>query len=778
MKLSLNWLKEYLVLNHSVEGLVEALIFSGVEVNQTTRIGVNLSRVVVAQIESFRQHPNADRLSVCQVSDGSSVSRQIVCGARNFRVGDKVSLALPGAVLPGEIKIKTSKLRGVESEGMLCSAKELGLGEDSAGLLILNSDATLGAPISEIYPEDIILDVEVTPNRPDLLSHFGMARELAALLDVPRPMLQKASISERANSDFVRVEASDACPYYTARLIRGVTVGQSPAWLRRRIEAAGLRPVNNVVDATNYILLDVGQPLHAFDAARIRGNLIVRRAAMNEKMLALDGKEYDLRSDDLVIADQERPLVIAGVMGGEDSGVTEQTRDILLESAFFDAATIRHTSRRLGLISDSSYRFERGVDPETVDLASQKCTDLILQIATGRAEPDLISVGKPPRVPIEVLMRPERCNSLLGMKISQPEKLLNRLGLIETNPNRWKIPSYRWDLRREVDLIEEVCRLAGVQNIPSRVGNSVSSGTVADRSHDRWIKMRQRLAAIGLREARTLTLIDRGSLEYVLEPLADTVALRNPLSEDQSVLRPSLVPGLLRAAEHNFRHGAAGVGFFEIGRVFSSSGERLSLGLLIAGERVEKLWNQEQEFYDLFDLKGIIEAALGHPIIVERVETTTFAPLICSVLSSAHVPLGRVGQLRLSLTQEIGSKGPIFIAEVALDRIPNEEGFHYRPLDRFPAIIRDVAVIAPRELKYERILDVLAANHEPLLAEVKLFDLFVDQTGHRIPADKKSLALSLTYRASDRTLTLDEVNSVHGRLKTLFRERLGLVLRE
>ncbi|MBV9671540.1 MAG: phenylalanine--tRNA ligase subunit beta, partial [Verrucomicrobia bacterium] len=721
---------------------------------------------------------NADRLSVCRVSDGSLVSRQIVCGARNFRVGDKVPLALPGAVLPGGMKIKTSKLRGIESEGMLCSAKELGLAEGSAGLLILNSDATLGAPISEIYPEDIILDVEVTPNRPDLLSHFGMARELAALLDVPRPILKLTPIAEREKSDFVRVEASDACPYYTARIIRGVRVSQSPAWLRRRIESAGLRSVNNVVDATNYILLDVGQPLHAFDAARIRGNLIVRRAAANEKMLALDGKEYELGLNDLVIADRERPLVIAGVMGGEDSGVTLQTRDVLLESAFFDSATIRRTSRRLGLFSDSSYRFERGIDPETVDLASQKCTDLILQIAAGHAEPGLIGVGVPPRVSFEVIMRPERCNSLLGMKISQPQKLLGRLGLIETGPDLWKIPSYRWDLRREVDLIEEVCRLAGVQNIPSRVNNAVNSATKSDQIHDRWMKLRQRLAGMGLREARTLTLIDRLSLQYVLEPTPDTVALRNPLSEDQSILRPSLVPGLLRAAEHNFRRGAAGVSLFEIGRVFDSSGERLFLGLVVAGERVEKLWNQERLFYDLFDLKGIIEATLGDPILVERTETTTVVPLICSVVSSAHVRLGRLGQLRKSLAQELGSKGPILVAEIDLDRIPDRRGFQYKPLDRFPAMTRDVAVIAPLELNYQRILDVLATDQEPLLAEVKLFDLFVDPTGLRIPAGKKSLALSLTYRASDRTLTVDEVNSIHARIKTLFRERLGLVLRE
>ena len=376
MKLSLNWLKEYLLVRHSIEEIVEALTFAGVEVEGVEQRGADLENVIVAQVESFEPHPNADRLSVCRVNDGSAVARQIVCGAKNFRAGDKVALALPGAVLPGGMKIKVSKLRGVESEGMLCSPKELHLADDAAGLLILPADASVGSPLSGIFPPDTVIEVEVTPNRPDLLSHFGIARELAALIDLPEPALPKIVAtpeSTREDSGVVRLEASAGCPFYSARLLRGIRVGPSPGWLRQRLEAVGLRSINNVVDVTNYVLLELGQPLHAFDAAKIRGGIVVRLANPGEELLALDGKDYELGPDDVVIADHDRALAIAGVMGGERSGVAATTTEILLESAYFNPGFIRRTSRRLGLISDSSFRFERGVDPEAVNAGFCPC---------------------------------------------------------------------------------------------------------------------------------------------------------------------------------------------------------------------------------------------------------------------------------------------------------------------------------------------------------------------------------------------------------------------
>ena len=580
MKLSLNWLKEYLLVRHSIQEIVEALTFAGVEVEGVERRGSDLENVVVAQVESFEPHPHADRLSVCRVNDGSAAARQIVCGAKNFHAGDKVALALPGAVLPGGMKIKVSKLRGVESEGMLCSPKELGLADDAAGLLILPADASVGSPLSVIFPPDTVIEVEVTPNRPDLLSHFGIARELAALIDLPEPALPKIVAtpkSPREESGVVRLEASTGCPFYSARLFRGIRVGPSPGWLRQRLEAVGLRSINNVVDVTNFVLLELGQPLHAFDAAKIRGGVVVRWANPGEELLALDGKDYKLGPDDVVIADHDRALAIAGVMGGEGSAVVATTTEILLESAYFNPGSIRRTSRRLGLISDSSFRFERGVDPEAVALASARAVDLLLQVAGGTVDESVVVAGSVPNLTGVVEMRPERCNSLLGMDVPDSAKLLTRLKLKRAGGNRWEIPSFRQDLTREVDLIEEVCRMAGIQRIPSRVYASATRSSVADAAYDELMGLRRRLVGLGLFEARTLTLVDEYGLDFLVEARPEAVVLRNPLVEDQRYLRPSLIAGLVRAAERNFNRGSSSVAIFEIGRVFRFAAEEESI---------------------------------------------------------------------------------------------------------------------------------------------------------------------------------------------------------
>src|SRR5438552_3665419 len=385
MKFSVNWLREFIELPSSVEELAELLTLAGIEIEGVEKRGAKFDKVIVAQITASSQHPNADRLSVCQVDDGSGQTRQIVCGAKNYKVGDKVPLALPGAILANDLKIKSSKLRGVESEGMLCSGKELALSEESDGLLILSPDAPVGAPIGSLFPEDTILDVEMTPNRGDLLSHFGLAREIAALVgSSPRDDRGRHSApSLPLKSDGVRISAPRDCPFYSARRIENVTVGQSPNWLRARLESIGQRSINNVVDITNFVMLEIGQPLHAFDADKLTGGINVRLAQENEKFLALDGKIYSLGADDLVIADGERAVAIAGVMGGEDTGVTERTKRVLLESAYFRPGSVRRTARRLNLPSDSSYRFERGIDPAMILPASQRTIELIRELAAG-----------------------------------------------------------------------------------------------------------------------------------------------------------------------------------------------------------------------------------------------------------------------------------------------------------------------------------------------------------------------------------------------------------
>jgi phenylalanyl-tRNA synthetase beta chain len=783
MKLSLSWLKEFLFVKRSVAEIVEALTFAGIEVEGVEQRGADLDKVIVAQIESFETHPNADRLSVCRVNDGSSLARQIVCGAKNFRAGDKVALALPGAVLPDGAKIKVSKLRGVESEGMLCSPSELNLADDAAGLLILPADAPIGSPLSEIFPPDSVIEVEVTPNRPDLLSHVGIARELAALLDLPEPKLPQVIArpeSAREDSTVVRLEAPEGCPFYSARLLRGVRVGPSPGWLRQRLEAAGLRSINNVVDATNYVLLELGQPLHAFDAEKIRGGIVVRFANPGEELLALDGKDYELGPDDLVIADHERALAIAGVMGGERSGVSATTTDLLLEAAYFNPGFIRRTSRRLGLISDSSFRFERGVDPEAVLLASARAVDLFLEIAGGKVDESIVVGGSMPNLTRVVEMRPERCNMLLGIEVPDSAKLLSRLGLEHAGGNRWEIPSFRQDLIREVDLIEEVCRMAGIQRIPSRAYASATRSSAADSVHDELMQLRQRLAGLGLFEARTLALVDEHSLDFLIEPRPDALTLRNPLVEDQRILRPSLIPGLVRAAERNFNRGLSSVAIFEIGRIFRVRGseESMCLSILLSGERQSKSWNQDAATFDLFDLKGMLKTALRKEFALIRVQPTIFAPLVCSVIDAEGRLVGKLGQVRPGLAKEIGARGPVFVAELTLQAGEPAKGFRYKPLDRFPSVTRDVAFLADRELKYQAVLDAFASAAESLLADIRLFDLFIDPSGEKVPLHKKSMACSLTYRASDRTLTQEEANAAHGRLKSQLVERLGVTLRE
>jgi phenylalanyl-tRNA synthetase beta chain len=783
MKLSLNWLKELLPLSQLVPEIVETLTFAGVEVEGVQQRGADFDKIVVAQIESFEPHPNADRLSVCRVNDGSGLPRQVVCGAKNFRSGDKVPLALPGALLPDGTKIKASKLRGIESEGMLCSARELNLAEDAAGLLILPADAPIGTPLSGIYPPDTVLEVEVTPNRPDLLSHYGIAREVAALLNLPEPKLPEISpVLDRVHEDssVVQLGAPDGCPFYAARIIRGIRVGSSPGWLRGKLEAAGLRSINNVVDVTNYVLLELGQPLHAFDLAQIKAGIIVRKARSGERLLALDEKEYELNPDDLVIADHERGLAIAGVMGGSQSGVTATTTDILLEAAYFTPGFVRRTSRRLGLISESSFRFERGVDPEAVLLASSRATDLLLAVGRGKADESVMIGGSVPRFNRVVEMRPDRCDKILGMKVPDSAQLLARLGLKPAGGIRWEVPSYRQDLARESDLIEEVCRMAGIQKIPPRLLASATESSASDRVHDDLMQLRQRLAGLGLFEARSLTLVDERALDHTLEAVSNALVLRNPLSEDQRILRPSLVPGLVRAAERNFNRGSSSVAIFEIGRVFKieAQEESISLSVLVSGERQSKSWNQEAATFDLFDLKGILKTALSKDLILVREESTSFAPLLCGIIDRDGDQVGKIAQLRPGLAKEIGARDPVLVAELTLKPGENLKRFVYKALDRFPAITRDVAFLADKELKYHAVLDAFASANEPLLVDVRLFDLFVDPSGQKVPLKKKSTACSLTYRASDRTLTQEEANAAHSRLKTQLVDRLGVTLRE
>src|SRR6266513_2725132 len=614
MKFSVNWLREFVELPPSIEAPAELLTMSGVEIEATEKRGADFDHVVVAQITDSKPHPNADRLTVCLVDDGSGTKRQIVCRAKNYRVGDKVPLALPGAELTGGLKIRASKLRGVESEGMLCSAKELGVAEDAAGLLILSPKAKIGAPIRDLFPPDTILDVEITPNRGDLLSHFGLAREIAALtnkglvgqsLHLPSKSAGDApALQKKGNT----ISALRECPFYSARRIENVKVGPSPDWLRAKIESVGIRSINNVVDVSNLVMLELGQPTHAFGADKLSGEINVRLAHEAEEFLALDGKAYELTPENLVIADDERAVGIAGVMGGEESGVTEATRNVLLESAYFLPASIRRTARTLNLPSDASYRFERGVDRQMILPASQRTAELMRQITGGTPGDSIDVAGELPPNPLKISLRYERCDELLGRRIESKtvDAILNSFGLQKNGDGGWRIPSYRRDLQGEVDLIEEVIRVYGIDKIPSADRSRFTPLSEADRIYDFETKLRRDLIALGLNEARTSSLIAR---DQTNEP-HERIELRNPLSEDHVALRVSLIPGLLAALARNVRAGAERIALFELGNIFSPprGDERRSLGIVLWGTTGANWRNYKKRRVDFFDLKGVIES--------------------------------------------------------------------------------------------------------------------------------------------------------------------------
>src|SRR5881275_2525211 len=553
MKFSVNWLREFVDLPKNAEEIAELLTRAGVETENIETRGAKMDKVIVSQVTASSRHPNADRLTVCEVDDGSGTKRQIVCGATNYKVGDKVPLALPGAKLPDGTEIKKNNLRGVESEGMLCSPIELGMGEDASGLLILSPEAKIGTPIGEFFPADTILDVEVTPNRGDLLSHFGLAREIAALTEKKlKSTARESKIPVKKTG--VTITSTHECPFFSARKIDNVTVGPSPQWLRIKIESVGTRSINNIVDISNFIMLELGQPTHAFDANKLNGGINVRLAREGEKFLALDGKTYSLKRDSCVVADQKRAVGIGGVMGGEETAVTDSTKNILLEAAYFLPASIRRTARELNLPSDASYRFERGVDPEMVLRASHRATELIREIAGGTPAKEIGAAGKVPANPADVSLSYEKSDRVIGIAIKPKtvDEVLTRFGLKKISAaeiTKWKIPSYRRDLQRDVDLIEEVVRAYGAERIPGTDRNRDTPSSEADRAYDLESALRERLSGRGLWEVRTSKLISRGATDFGEK----AVSLRNPLTEDHVALRPSLLAGLIAVLNRNVR---------------------------------------------------------------------------------------------------------------------------------------------------------------------------------------------------------------------------------
>jgi phenylalanyl-tRNA synthetase beta chain len=782
MKFSVNWLREFVELPPSIDALAELLTMSGVEIDDIEKRGADFDKVVVAQITDSKPHPNADRLTVCVVDDGSGTKRQIVCGAKNYRVGDRVPLALPGAELTGGLKIRASKLRGIESEGMLCSAKELGVAEDAAGLLILSPEAKIGAPIRDLFPLDTILDVEITPNRGDLLSHFGLAREISALVGTPLrvvPSLGRLGETSLPQESVIKISALRECSFYSARRIENVRVGPSPDWLRAKIESVGIRSINNVVDVSNFVMLELGQPTHAFDADKLSGEINVRLARKGEKFLALDGKTYELTPANLVIADGERVVGIAGVMGGEESGVTESTKNVLLESAYFLPASIRRTARDLNLPSDASYRFERGVDPQMILAASRQATELICKVAGAKSAATIGVAGELPLDPPDVSLRYERLDQLVGVHIKPTiaGAILTRFGLAKNDSAsrpHWRIPSYRRDLQREVDLIEEIIRAHGIEKIPSADRSRFTPLSEADRNFDFETKLRRDLIAIGLTEARTSALIARSEMANA----KGAIELRNPLSEDHVALRTSLIAGLLGAVARNIRAGTERIALFEIGNTFAppAGEQQRKLAIALCGQAAPaKDWrSSKKRKLDFFDLKGALNALSGFEF--QRSKQPGFVLMAEIFYKTDRIGYG--GQL--SAATSIGANVPVLVAEIDLTRIAQakEHAQPFKEIDRYPEVRRDIAMFVGRQVTHAEILASITSANEPLLEKVELFDLFMENDGQKKPEMKKSLAYSLTYRDKNRTLTSEEVSAAHARIRERLRSDIGAELRE
>jgi len=792
MNISLNWLSTHLDLTgKSVQEIDDLLTFAGVEVEGIESKGIASEQIVVAQIMEAVQHPDADKLKVTQVDCGEGKLRQIVCGAKNYQVGDKVPCCLPGAQLPAGFIIGETKMRGVESKGMLAAAEEIGLPKGEDGLLILPPDSPIGRPVKELFDSDTLLELEVTPNRPDLLSHRGMARELAVLLKQDLKPLDLGTTAV-ATAASIHLNAPEACPLYTATIIRDVKVGESPAWLKQRLESIGLRPINNIVDITNFVLHELGQPLHAFDLAKLGGGIVVRHAKDGEKFLALDESGHTLTTEDLLISDESgAALALAGVMGGAESGVTETTTDILLESAWFSPSGIRRTSRRTALSSDSSYRFERGADPEGIVPAAQLAIKLILETAGGTAG-DIEVAGMPPVLTGQVALDAARLDQLMGGSITldAASDILRRLGLQDIGNDVWQVPSFRADLQRHIDLVEEIARVHGLANVPARLRGTFVAISDIDAAHDADMRLRNKLAALGFFECQTIKLISDAQMAdaFPLRPLVDgdLIRVKLPLSEDHAVMRPSIVPGLIASAARNVRQGAKSLRLFEIGRVFRNAGggkakdqEAETLAILLSGPVAPQNWaSPDPAVADIHDLAGLVAALVPQ-------STVRFAPrerdgfVLSGDIKAGEQNLGVYARLRPARERGCDFTNPVFVAELDLAKLRKLSAVRrdIEPLPQFPGSYRDAAMELPADLPTATIEKAIAKHNEPLLVSCECFDCFTDPTGQKLAADRKSLAWRFHYRAADRTLKSEEVDGAHQRLLDALAKSAGVVYR-
>ncbi|HOG08037.1 MAG: phenylalanine--tRNA ligase subunit beta [Syntrophales bacterium] len=802
MLVSLRWLKDYVEMDLGPEALAERLTMAGLEVDAVTQAGPAFTNVVVAKILAVKPHPGADKLFLCDVTDGET-TWPIVCGAPNTRAGILSPLARVGATIPGGYTIKSSVIRGERSEGMLCSEEELGIGPDTSGILVLPEDLPLGLDLADALDlKDTVLDISITPNRADCLSIVGIAREVAALTGRPLryPEIRIAE-APRAAADVTSVTIldPDLCPRYTARVIEGVTIGPSPRWMRQRLEAVGLRSINNIVDITNFVMMELGQPLHAFDFRFLEeGRIVVRRSTEGEPFISLDEKERILKADTLMICDGRKPVAIAGIMGGLNSEVKEDTAMILLESAYFAPSSIRRSSRTLGMGTDAAFRFERGIDPEGVVRAADRAAQLMAELGGGQVLQGIIDCY-PQTVPVakDIPLRLERINDILGTEVPAEAAagILKALGMEVRGEadGTWRVtpPTYRVDVTREIDLIEEVARLWGYDHVPTTLPSAAAAPVRKAPKEHAADRIREVLTGAGYTELVNYSFISQTAPDWLGlaadDPRRRLVRISNPLTEDQSVMQTTLIWGLIQTMARNVRAGAGDLKLFEIGRLFFAGAagelpvERDSIACLLTGLRYDDQWHHPDVRVDFYDLKGVLEG-LFRALKIDgiRFDSANPEPFLhpgraCRIFVGGQAA-GILGEVHPDLLERIDVKGRTVVCELDLDALTaaTRAVSAFRGVSRFPAVARDVAFLVPRELESEALLGHIRETGEELLEKVQIFDVY---DGERIEPGFKSLGLRFSYRKADKTLTDEEVQQVHTALVARVVERTGARVR-
>ncbi|MDH4555692.1 phenylalanine--tRNA ligase subunit beta [Pseudomonas sp. BN417] len=792
MKFSENWLRSWVSPQVSRDELVARLSMAGLEVDSVTPVAGAFSGVVVGEVLSTEQHPDADKLRVCQVSNGSETF-QVVCGAPNVRPGLKIPFAMIGAELSDDFKIKKAKLRGVESSGMLCSASELQISDENDGLMELAADAPVGQDIrAYLGLDDVIIELGLTPNRGDCLSLSGLAREVGALYDAPVTRPQVASVAP-AHDEVrpVEVSAPAACPRYLGRVIRNVDLSKpTPLWMVERLRRAEVRSIDAAVDITNYVMLELGQPMHAFDLAEINGGIRVRMAEEGEKLVLLDGQEVTLRPDTLVIADHTRALAIAGVMGGEHSGVSAKTRDLFLEAAFFDTIAVAGKARSYGLHTDSSHRFERGVDFQLAREAMERATGLLLDIVGGEAGPIIEAASEAHLPKVEpVTLRAERIAQMLGMEMdaAEVERLLTALDLKVTaeGAGQWRVdvPSHRFDISLEVDLIEELGRLYGYNRLPVRYPQARLAPTARSEAAVELPALRRLLVARGYHEAITYSFIDPKLFE-LFNPGVKPLMLANPISADMAAMRSSLWPGLVSALQHNLNRQQSRVRLFESGLRFVGQLEGLKqepmLAGVLCGSRLPEGWANGRDAVDFYDAKADVEAVLG---AAGALDAFSFVPGEHPALHPGQTArieregrlVGYLGALHPELAKALDLDQPVYLFELLQAEVMQGKLPKFSELSRFPEVRRDLALLVDRDVAAEAVLATIREAAGEWMTDLRLFDVY---HGKGIDPLRKSLAVGLTWQHPSRTLTDDEVNNTTQNIVTSLEDRFNATLRK